>query len=114
MPNSITLRQKPGRSSGKKNRAERRSIPDRESVLAPFAVRGSRDVQSYLAANPDVIPLLREAPGRLSEHFGPIPKISLEMFVDPEGSAENKQLWVVVRCTDDPDEALRMLRKIDA
>ena len=85
-----------------------------EAVLRSYTVRGQERVRRYLAANPDILDVLREAPGRIRVVFGESSPLALVTEIDPEGIAEYEQLWIMVGCEPDVDEALRKLRQIDS
>lgn len=70
------------------------SMQDREEIVA------------YLRGNPDLIPVLQEAPDRIRESF-PSSGLSIAMFTDPE--SELTELAVVIHYDGEPESTTERL-----
>ncbi|HXF05947.1 MAG TPA: hypothetical protein VNM72_11105 [Blastocatellia bacterium] len=86
--------------------------PALQSLSQLYTFRRSEEVAEFLQEHPFLVPLLREAHGKIAEYFGPSPDVVLEVVTDPE--AENdRELFAFIRISLPPDEALSKLDRLD-
>jgi hypothetical protein len=71
-----------------------------------------RDVPRFLAANPDLLPVLREIADAVPDSFGADARLALEVLHDPEGGPE-PELFAVVQTPSETIHALDRLRAFD-
>src|SRR5438876_9770009 len=112
MPGSLTqprLQVRRGRKAGSPRGPE-----DAGSILAPYELRDRDDVLSYLTENPDLLPVLADAPERIRGVFGASAVIALEITRYFDGPPGNRDLWIKIPVPPDIDEALAKLHMLDS
>jgi len=78
-----------------------------------YTFRDPVEVEAFLRANPELIPLLVEAAGIVPRYFGEDSALALEVFVDPEGHPEHKDLYALVGVAGSVSEKQSRLRRFD-
>lgn len=112
MPDSLT-QPRPQARRGRKAGSPR--VPqDAGSVLAPYEVRDRDDVLSYLAENPDLLPVLADAPDRIRGVFGASAHIAVEIMRYFDGLPGNRDMWIKIPVPPDVDEAIARLHVLDS
>jgi transcriptional regulator with XRE-family HTH domain len=87
-------------------------LPDLASLFDDrFTIVGEADVQRMLQAEPELVPLIREAADQLSERF-PDARFRLEYRVDPD-YGEPEELFLGAITHMNVTEALEALRRFD-
>jgi hypothetical protein len=87
-------------------------LPDLASLFDDrFTIVGEADVQQMLQAEPELVPLIREAADQLAERF-PDARFRLEYRVDPE-YGEPEELFLGAITDMNVTEALEALRRFD-
>jgi hypothetical protein len=109
-----TNRTKTGRDPKRLKKGELGLTDLLRELFDNFTVREEDRVRRYISANPELIPVLQEAPERIRQAFGQAAPLALETSIAPEGLPEHEELWIMVGCRPDVDEALRNLRLIDS
>jgi hypothetical protein len=80
--------------------------------LEPLYELRDQDVRRILAANPHLIPVLREIARVVPDYFGPDVRLGLEVVYDPEDGGEGA-LFAVIRTSLAPGIAFERLRAFD-
>lgn len=77
--------------------------------LYPFEIieNQQEEIKSFLRKNLYLVPILKEARGRISAVFGEGTKVCLELHLDPQEDFE--ELFVVIKSGYDCNEARRRL-----
>ena len=77
-----------------------------------YSLRDAATVWPFLLAHSQLVEVLLEAYPYLEEHFGPDPKVTLEVVNDPE-AVTRKQLFAYIVTSLPPAKALARLDKLD-
>jgi hypothetical protein len=77
-----------------------------------YILRRRAEVIGFIKAYPFLVPLLLEAYGKIAKYFGPSPNVVLEVVSDPE-AANHRELFILVRTSLTPSEALTRLERFD-
>lgn len=77
-----------------------RDSPDLEAL---YEFREPAEVASYLAANPDLLPLLVEAAAKLREAIPGGRHLVLYVLQDPECESDPGELFAIIQTPLDPD-----------
>jgi uncharacterized protein YuzE len=83
-----------------------------EQLGQKYRIEDYPEVLSYLIANPFLIGILLEAPGKVGGHFGPDTPLDLEIFTDPEDE-DSQELFVLIHADLTPEQALQRLANLD-
>ena len=78
-----------------------------------YEFRDGISVRQFIREHSFLIDLLEEAPAKIQRHFGPNPKVSLEVVADPESTEEDLELVAFVRTGMPVEQALGALHKLD-
>ena len=82
-----------------------------DRMLDLYAIRGHRQVTTFLEDNPFLLPLLWEAHSQILYYFGPLTQVVLEVIDDPEEGFQQLVAWIQ---TDlEPEDALARLDALD-
>jgi hypothetical protein len=60
-----------------------------EQILKNFQIRNIDEVKNFLINNPELIDIVDESHHKINEYFEDKPKMTLEVFTDPENSQKN-------------------------
>ncbi|MGH9782845.1 MAG: hypothetical protein ACRD88_01560 [Terriglobia bacterium] len=77
-----------------------------------FVLRQAREVTEFLGEHPYLGPLLLEVYDHIQEHFGPRPRVALEVVADPEGT-DDRELYALIATQLPPEAALEKLERLD-
>ncbi|MBC7233979.1 MAG: hypothetical protein H5T68_12145 [Chloroflexi bacterium] len=105
-PEMIPVWQQPGLSLVHASELQFRLIEQR------YILRRRAEVIGFIKAYLFLAPLLLEAYGKIAEYFGPRTDVVLEVVSDPE-AANYRELFILVRTSLTPSEALTLLERFD-
>lgn len=83
-----------------------------ESLARLFSFRNPTEVVGFLRKHPFLIDLLEKVHPEVQKHFGPNPKIFLEVVIDPEAT-DDRQLFAFIQTTLSVEEANKRLEQLD-
>lgn len=87
--------------------------PTVKDLRARYAFRRPAEVEAFLNAYPDRIPVLIEAAEVIPRYFGADAPLVLEVFIDPEDSDPAPELFALVRTHLATPDALDRLDRLD-
>jgi hypothetical protein len=102
------------RTTGRENngRPETVALGAASVALSPGIVPDP-EVERFLSANPDLIPVIEDITHELPMYFGPDYRVSLEMLLDPE-DGQDGELFAVIHTATASDDALKRLQAFDS
>jgi hypothetical protein len=84
---------------------------DIATVTATYRPRDRAEVDRFLHAHPQIVPLLVEASPHLERIFSSAAELELDVFTDLESTAA--ELYAIIRTGGDPDTAFSKLEEFD-
>ncbi len=82
------------------------------AVEAVYEFHDRDEVIAYLEANGDLIDLLLDGAEKIPTFVVPSEPIFLEVLIDPEDEAEERELFAVVPTADEPEAVLPRLHRL--
>lgn len=84
-----------------------------EQIEKLYILRERSDVLKFLDNHPFLVPVLLQAPEKISDYF-PGDPIFLEVVIDPELiSPDDDTMFIIIASNIDPDESLDRLWQLD-
>jgi hypothetical protein len=83
-----------------------------DRLAARYAFRRPEEVVAYLGQYPQLVPILFEAAEVIPRYFGADAPLVLEVFTDPEGEADDRELFAIVRTALGSEESLERLYRL--
>lgn len=92
---------------------ERDIEPELDRLAARYTFRDPDEVRSYLRIYPHLVQVLVEATEVIPRYFGEDAPLALEVFSDPEGTPEDKDLFAYIGVPIDRNDAFDRLDRFD-
>jgi hypothetical protein len=86
-------------------------IEDIQRLDGVYSYRDRGEVLRFLEKYSFLVPLLLQAPGKISDHF-PDPRLTLEVMADPE-AVKDRQLLLSIATELSADDAAQRLDRLD-